>query len=62
MSDNHDNIVFEPTSFRVDKTKLKKIKMLCLDKDLKIQHVIDEALDDLLKKYGIDSSVNIGDS
>jgi hypothetical protein len=46
--------VFEPTTFKADRRKVKALKRLALDLDpaRKLQDLFDEALADLLTKYG----------
>lgn len=46
--------VFEPTTFKADRSKVKALKRLALDLEptRKLQDLFDEALADILKKYG----------
>ncbi|HKC65410.1 MAG TPA: hypothetical protein VKB86_17340 [Pyrinomonadaceae bacterium] len=46
--------VFEPTTFKADRRKVKALKRLALDLEptRKLQNLFDEALTDLLNKYG----------
>jgi hypothetical protein len=46
--------VFEPTTFKADRRKVKALKRLALDLEptRKLQDLFDEALADILKKYG----------
>jgi hypothetical protein len=46
--------VFEPTTFKADRRKVKALKRLALDLEpaRKLQDLFDEALTDLLTKYG----------
>jgi hypothetical protein len=46
--------VFEPTTFKADRRKVKALKRLALDLDpaRKLQDLFDEALADILVKYG----------
>lgn len=46
--------VFEPTTFKADRRKVKALKRLALDLDpaRKLQDLFDEALSDILAKYG----------
>ena len=46
--------VFEPTTFKADRRKVKALKRLALDLDpaRKLQDIFDEALADILTKYG----------
>lgn len=46
--------VFEPTTFKADRRKVKALKRLALDLDpaRKLQDLFDEALTDILTKYG----------
>jgi hypothetical protein len=46
--------VFEPTTFKADRRKVKALKRLALDLDpaRKLQDLFDEALTDILAKYG----------
>ena len=46
--------VFEPTTFKADRRKVKALKRLALDLDpaRKLQDLFDEALADILAKYG----------
>lgn len=46
--------VFEPTTFKADRRKVKALKRLALDLDptRKLQDLFDEALADILTKYG----------
>lgn len=45
---------FEPTTFKADRRKVKALKRLALDLDpaRKLQDLFDEALADILSKYG----------
>jgi hypothetical protein len=45
---------FEPTTFKADRRKVKALKRLALDLDptRKLQDLFDEALADILVKYG----------
>jgi hypothetical protein len=46
--------IFEPTTFKADRRKVKALKRLALDLDpaRKLQDLFDEALTDILAKYG----------
>lgn len=46
--------VFEPTTFKADRRKVKALKRLALDLEpaRKLQDLFDEALADILTKYG----------
>ncbi len=46
--------VFEPTTFKADRRKVKALKRLALDLEpaRKLQDIFDEALADILTKYG----------
>lgn len=46
--------VFEPTTFKADRRKVKALKRLALDLEpaRKLQDLFDEALSDVLAKYG----------
>jgi hypothetical protein len=46
--------VFEPTTFKADRRKVKALKRLALDLEpaRKLQDLFDEALSDILAKYG----------
>jgi len=46
--------VFEPTTFKADRRKVKALKRLALDLEptRKLQDLFDEALADILGKYG----------
>lgn len=46
--------VFEPTTFKADRRKVKALKRLALDLEpsRKLQDLFDEALTDILAKYG----------
>ncbi|MDQ3803066.1 MAG: hypothetical protein M3416_04335 [Acidobacteriota bacterium] len=49
--------VFEPTTFKADRRKVKALKRLALDLEppRKLQDLFDEALTDILAKYGRDA-------
>lgn len=49
--------VFEPTTFKADRRKVKALKRLALDLEppRKLQNLFDEALTDILAKYGRDA-------
>lgn len=49
--------VFEPTTFKADRRKVKALKRLALDLEppRKLQDLFDEALTDILAKYGRDT-------
>jgi hypothetical protein len=51
---NRSTDVFEPTTFKADRRKVKSLKRLALDLEppRKLQDLFDEALTDLLNKYG----------
>ena len=46
--------LFEPTTFKADRRKVKALKRLALDLEpaRKLQDLFDEALSDILTKYG----------
>jgi hypothetical protein len=46
--------LFEPTTFKADRRKVKALKRLALDLEpaRKLQDLFDEALADILTKYG----------
>jgi hypothetical protein len=49
--------VFEPTTFKADRRKVRALKRLALDMEptRKLQDLFDEALADILAKYGRDA-------
>jgi len=51
---SHNADVFEPTTFKADRRKVKVLKRLALDLEpaRKLQDLFDEALSDILAKYG----------